>query len=253
MTGQERREAILRHLEMNERARVGDLARCLGVSTVTMRGDLSMLESTGYVVRLHGAVVLSRNAAAEIAFVERRQRHGGAKERIGEAAALLIADGDAVILDAGTTTLEIARRIKDRENLLVLTNGLDIAMELSHAPGIEVVMLGGRLRKTALSFSGAIAEEMLAAYRFDKLFLGVDALTLENGIVSENEGEARLNRAMVEIAAQVVAVTDSSKIGLRGIYHVAAFAEIDRLVTDSDLPEAYREALRRHRVDLTVV
>ncbi|MBB3951312.1 transcriptional repressor AgaR [Aureimonas jatrophae] len=253
MTGQERREAILRHLEMNERARVGDLARCLGVSTVTMRGDLSMLESTGYVVRLHGAVVLSRNAAAEIAFAERRQRHGGIKERIGEAAALLIADGDAVILDAGTTTLEIARCIKDRENLLVLTNGLDIAMELSHAPGIEVVVLGGRLRKTALSFSGAIAEEMLAAYRFDKLFLGADAISIENGIVSDNEGEARLNRAMVQIAAQVVAVADSSKAGQRGIYHVASFDEIDRLVTDDALPDAFRSEMRRRRVDLTLV
>lgn len=253
MTGQERREAILNYLRCNERAQVGDLARRLNVSTVTMRGDLSMLESTGYVIRLHGAVVLSRHAAAELAFAERRQRNGSVKERIGEAAALLISDGDAVILDAGTTTLEIARRLKDRENLRVLTNGLDIAMELSHAPGVEVIMLGGRLRKTALSFSGSLAEEMLAAYRFDRLFLGVDALTLESGIVSENEGEARLNRAMVQVVEQVVAVTDSTKAGQRGIYHVAAFHEIDRLVTDADLPETYRDALRRHRVDLTLV
>lgn len=253
MTGHERRETILRHLERNERARVGDLARLLDVSNVTIRGDLSLLERNGYIARLHGAAILSRNSAAEIAFAERRYKHGGAKERIGAAAAAMVRDGDSIILDAGTTTREIARRIKDRQHVLVLTNGLDIAMELSHAPGIELIILGGRLRKSALSLSGPSAEEMLRAYRFDRLFLGVDAMTSEDGIVADNEGEARLNRAMVEIADEVIAVTDGSKAGRREPYRVAPFARIHRLVSDESLPDAFRETLREQGVALTIV
>ncbi|OHV07550.1 transcriptional repressor AgaR [Kushneria phosphatilytica] len=251
MTGQERREAIVRYLAAHERARVDDLAQHLGVSVVTIRSDLRLLENAGYVVRMHGVVVLSQNTAAEIAFAERRQKHSGVKGKIGAEAARLVNNGDSIILDAGTTTLEIARHLKQHEALLVMTNGLDIAMELSHAPGVEIIMLGGKLRKTALSCSGAEAEASLSHHRFDRLFLGVDAMELTRGLTTDHENEASLNRAMIAIADEVVAVTDSSKADRKSVYLVSNFDGIDRLVTDDQLPDAYIEALRHeHHVEV---
>ncbi|MDW5377529.1 transcriptional repressor AgaR [Halomonas sp. HP20-15] len=253
ITGQERRESIIRHLAIHERAKVDDLAALFNVSTVTMRGDLRFLEEAGYVARLRGTVVLSQNTAAEIAFAERRQKHGSDKGRIGMAAAKLVSDGESIILDAGTTTLEVARHLKQHESLLVMTNGLDIAMELSHAPGVEIIMLGGRLRKTALSCSGTQAESSLANHRFDKLFLGVDALEMNRGLTTDHENEARLNRAMIAISDEIIAVTDSSKIGRKSVHLVTNPDGIDRLVTDNRIPDEYVRFLHdEHDVEIIV-
>ncbi|MGM8929903.1 transcriptional repressor AgaR [Salinicola halophyticus] len=251
MTGQERREAIVHHLAKHERIRVDELASHLEVSAVTIRSDLRLLEEAGYVLRMHGVVVLSQNTAAEIAFAERRKKHSGVKGRIGAEAAKLVKDGESIILDAGTTTLEVARHLKQHEALLVMTNGLDIAMELSHAPGVEIIMLGGRLRKTALSCSGAEAEGSLAHHRFDRLFLGVDAMELNRGLTTDHENEASLNRGMIAIADEIVAVTDSSKAGRKSVHLVSTFDGIDRLVTDDQLPDSYTDTLRqKHNVDV---
>ncbi|HET7314204.1 transcriptional repressor AgaR [Salinisphaera sp.] len=241
--GVERRDAILSYLWRHQSARVGALAEMFDVSTVTVRADLSSLETAGMVVRLHGAVRLSKSAESELAFAERRRANGAAKARIGAAAAALVQEGDSIALDAGTTTLEIARRLKEREALIVVTNGLDIAMELSHAPGVEIVMLGGRIRKSALSFSGREAEDSLSLYRMDRLFLGVDAFDIGVGLTTDHESEARLNRAMIAAAGEVVAVADSSKFGRRALNLVAPVERLDHLITDTGIPAETGAAL----------
>ncbi|WP_428649497.1 transcriptional repressor AgaR [Photobacterium satsumensis] len=249
----ERRMEIVNVVNREGKARVEDLAEQFDVSSVTIRSDLSFLEKNGYVVRSHGAAIPNTGVIAELTVQEKRRQNAGSKSLIGQAAAKLIKSGDTVILDSGTTTREIASSLKALEDVVVMTNGLDVAMELASAPGIEVLMSGGVLRKNALSFSGSQAESSLKNYRFDKVFLGVDGFDLRAGITTHNEQEASLNRLMCEISEQVIAVADSSKFGKRSCHMIREFGNIDILVTDSDLPEDYLQGLREMKVEVIIV
>ena len=249
----ERRMEIVNVVNRDGKARVEDLAAQFDVSSVTIRSDLSFLEKNGYVVRSHGAAIPNTGVIAELTVHEKRRQNAGIKSLIGQAAAKLIESGDTVILDSGTTTREIASSLKSLEDVVVRTNGLDVAMELASAPGVEVLMSGGVLRKNALSFSGSQAEHSLKNYRFDKVFLGVDGFDLRAGITTHNEQEASLNRLMCEISEQVIAVADSSKFGKRSCHMIREFGNIDILVTDSDIPEDYVQGLRDMKVDVIIV
>ncbi|MGF1715518.1 transcriptional repressor AgaR [Photobacterium chitinilyticum] len=249
----ERRMEIVNVVNRDGKARVEDLAAQFDVSSVTIRSDLSFLEKNGYVVRSHGAAIPNTGVIAELTVHEKRRQNAGIKSLIGQAAAKLIESGDTVILDSGTTTREIATSLKSLEDVVVMTNGLDVAMELASAPGIEVLMSGGVLRKNALSFSGSQAEHSLKNYRFDKVFLGVDGFDLRAGITTHNEQEASLNRLMCEISEQIIAVADSSKFGKRSCHMIREFGNIDILVTDSDIPEDYVQGLREMKVDVIIV
>ncbi|EGR0771284.1 MULTISPECIES: transcriptional repressor AgaR [Vibrionaceae] len=249
----ERRMEIVNVVNRDGKARVEDLAAQFDVSSVTIRSDLSFLEKNGYVVRSHGAAIPNTGVIAELTVHEKRRQNAGIKSLIGQAAAKLIESGDTVILDSGTTTREIATSLKSLEDVVVMTNGLDVAMELASAPGVEVLMSGGVLRKNALSFSGSQAEHSLKNYRFDKVFLGVDGFDLRAGITTHNEQEASLNRLMCEISEQVIAVADSSKFGKRSCHMIREFGNIDTLVTDSDIPEDYVQGLREMKVEVIIV
>lgn len=249
----ERRMEIVNVVNRDGKARVEDLAAQFDVSSVTIRSDLSFLEKNGYVVRSHGAAIPNTGVIAELTVHEKRRQNAGIKSLIGQAAAKLIESGDTVILDSGTTTREIASSLKSLEDVVVMTNGLDVAMELASAPGIEVLMSGGVLRKNALSFSGSQAEHSLKNYRFDKVFLGVDGFDLRAGITTHNEQEASLNRLMCEISEQVIAVVDSSKFGKRSCHMIREFGNIDILVTDAGIPEDYLAGLREMKVEVIIV
>lgn len=249
----ERRMEIVNVVNRDGKARVEDLASQFNVSSVTIRSDLSFLEKNGYVVRSHGAAIPNSGVIAELTVHEKRRQNAGIKTVIGQAAAKLIHNGDTVILDSGTTTREIASNLKTVEDVVVMTNGLDVAMELASAPGVEVLMSGGVLRKNALSFSGSQAEAGLKNYRFDKVFLGVDGFDLRAGITTHNEQEASLNRLMCEISERVIAVVDSTKFGKRSCHMIREFGHIDTVVTDSDIPEDYLQGLRDMKVDVIIV
>ncbi|EPQ9917489.1 transcriptional repressor AgaR [Vibrio vulnificus] len=249
----ERRMEIVNVVNQNGKARVEDLAAQFDVSSVTIRSDLSFLEKNGYVVRSHGAAIPNTGVIAELSVQEKRRQNSGVKSLIGQAAAKLIENGDTVILDSGTTTREIASSLKSLEDVVVMTNGLDVAMELASAPGVEVLMSGGVLRKNALSFSGSQAENSLKNYRFDKVFLGVDGFDLRAGITTHSEQEASLNRLMCEISEQVIAVVDSTKFGKRSCHMIREFGNIDILITDSQIPEDYLQGLREMKVEVIIV
>ncbi|MEQ4925375.1 transcriptional repressor AgaR [Proteus hauseri] len=249
----ERRMEILDMVNQKGKARVEDLAELFKVSSVTIRSDLSFLEKNGYIVRSHGAAIPNTGFIAELSIHEKRGQNAGIKSLIGKAAATLIKDGDTVILDSGTTTREIATHLKSRENVVVMTNGLDVAMELANTTGVEVLMTGGVLRKSALSFSGSQAENSLRNFRFDKVFLGVDGFDLRVGITTHNEQEASLNRLMCDISETIIAVADSTKFSKRSCHMIRDFGEIDVLVTDSGIPEEYIQELKDHKIEVIIV
>src|ERR687886_3030570 len=146
MSAERRRDQILAYLSVRDRTPVSELSQMLGVSEVTVRKDLDLLEAQGVLTRIHGGAVVSGRGRLELFFATREQQHLEEKRRIARAAAALIQSGQRIFLDASTTALQVARLIKDRENLTVVTNGLYTALELNFSPGITTIVVGGTLR-----------------------------------------------------------------------------------------------------------
>lgn len=238
----ERRSDILALLQQKGSCRVEALAQHFNVSSVTIRSDLNSLEQQGYITRSHGFAVLNTRLIAELSIADKRTHYPELKQRIGKCAASLLKANESVIFDSGTTTKAIASHLGDLP-LTVLTNGLDIAMELVACPNVEIRMTGGVLRKNAMSFSGIMADNNLRHYRFDKVFLGVDGFDLQKGITTFNEQEAHLNRLMCEVAEQVIVVADSSKFGQYSRFIICQADQIDVLISDDKLPKQYQHYL----------
>ncbi|WKE65884.1 transcriptional repressor AgaR [Gallaecimonas kandeliae] len=253
MNSIERRHDIVQWALKEGRVEVEALAARYGVSTVTIRTDLNQLHDKGLLVRARGGAVASNKITRELSVSEKHQERLDTKRRLALAAAKEIREGEAIILDSGTTTAEVALCLHHFKRLVVMTNGLNVAQNLVDAPGVEVLMTGGTLRKKSMSFYGRQAEESLLRYRFDKVVLGVDGFDFHAGITTHFEYEAILNRQMCDLAREIVVVTDSSKFNRAGVHQIRAFGEIDTLVTDSGIPDSFAQALKDAGVKLVIV
>lgn len=251
---EERRRRILEILETQERVTVEELVGRFGVSAVTIRGDLDALSAVGAVVRSHGGA-LKRIEARDEPITVKETLHHAEKTRIAQAALRMISDGETIILDSGTTTVEIARQIKtsDFQALNVITNALNIAMELANLPHVRVIMIGGLLRQMAFSLVGPSAEHALRGLHADRLFLGVDGLDPEIGLMTPDVLEAKLNAIMIEIAREVVVVADSSKFQRRSMSVIAKLDKVNKLITDNNAPPEMLAALRTRNVEVLAV
>ncbi|MBI2914740.1 MAG: DeoR/GlpR transcriptional regulator [Firmicutes bacterium] len=243
MLAAERQKSILKLLENTGSVEVSDLSRHYQVSVMTIRRDLASLEAQGQVTRTHGGAVLNRSTTFELSYNAKQDLRAGEKRRIGERAALLVRDGDTVILDAGTTTLEIAKRLDRRRNLTVVTNSLPIASELAGSRNIALIITGGLLRETSLSLVGPLAQQAVAALNADLAFIGVDGISAERGISTPDMVEAQTKRAMISAASRVVVVADQSKFGSVALATIAPIASVDVIVTDGALPADFAKAL----------
>lgn len=174
----------------------------------------------------------------------KRARHVAEKERIGRAAAGLVRPGDSILLDSGTTTVQIARFLPDDEDITVVTNDFGVLSALASKNKINVVMVGGMLRRKNMAFYGSQAEATIDALLIDWLFLGVDGFDVEGGITTHYEPEAILNRKMASVAKRVVAVTDASKFGRTCLHRIVGVEEIDLMISDSSA-SAYFDSLER--------
>jgi DeoR family transcriptional regulator of aga operon len=242
LTGQ-RRATILKALTENASVHVSELAKQLNVSAVTIRSDLSALEAQGLAIRSHGSAMLARMPPTEHTVSQKDALNHEQKERIGALAASLVKPGENIIIDSGTTTLSLARHLRDAQNVTVMTNGLNIAWELANAPGVDLILTGGLLRKQSLSIQGLQAEACLHAYSFDKLFLGVDGFDLQFGLTTHHEAEASLNHKMVERARKVIVLADSSKFGVISLHRIVQLDRIHTIVTDANISPQYRDGL----------
>ncbi len=247
-----RHEQLLVHLSANDRASVAELSRVLGVTEVTVRKDLEQLQAQGLITRVHGGAVISGRGQLERRLVAREQEHQAEKRRIARATADLIQSGQRIFLDASTTALYVARLIKDRRDLVVVTNGLYIALELSYCEGISTLVLGGSLRPRSNSLVGNLTEEPIRRLRLDLGIFGARGVTGRDGLMEGDLDEAQLKHSLVRASATVVGVVDSSKFGARYLNAFALPDEIHRLITDAQAPEAAVAELRAHgvRVDL---
>ena len=217
MLNEERRRVILETLSRDGRVLVGDLAKQFDTSQVTIRKDLDILQAHGRIHRTHGgALPMLQGALEDPTLLEKEKLHRRIKQRIAMAAARGVQEGQVLILDSGTTTTAIARSLRHFQNLTIITNAVNIAVELS-GTSIEVILTGGTLRKNSFSLVGPIAEETLHRLNADILFLGVDGFNVHHGLSTPNLLEAKVNHAMMEISKQTVAVCDSSKFGRRSL------------------------------------
>lgn len=255
LLAEERRRKILMLLETEGRVTVNDLVRRFDVSTVTMRADLDILAENGALVRSHGGAVRRLDPVQDYSVAFKETIHHAEKVRIGQAAAGLLKPNQTIILDSGTTTLQVARHIKQQKlkGLTVVTNALNIANELVDAPNVSLIMLGGILRQVSNSFVGPQAERMLAALHADHLFLGVDGLDLEVGPTTPDILEAELNSLMIAVSTEVTIVADSSKIGRRSLSTIGSLSAIHRLITDDRIAPEAAQAIQARGLELIVV
>lgn len=250
MTRAERLDGILTALASQGSVSVSELTETLGASPATVRRDLRLLEEQKLLSRSHGGAV-GNGVLYELPVRYRGGRHAEAKSRIGDAAAERIAGAETVGLTGGTTTTQVALRLRAR-TLTVVTNAVNIASELVISETIRLVVTGGVARPASYELIGPLAERALEGLNLDLIFLGADGVNA-SGVTTHDEIEAQTDRKMVERAARVIVVCDSSKFGRSALSSICTLAEIDELITDVDAPATELEALRSAGVEVIQV
>jgi DeoR family transcriptional regulator of aga operon/DeoR family fructose operon transcriptional repressor len=251
----ERQDRIARIVEERGRARVTDLAASFGVSVVTIRKDLLVLEDERRLVRTHGGAIAATRDRPELAFDIRDRLQSDEKSRIGAIGASLVSDGESVSLDASTTALYLARHLKARswQQLTVVTNGILIASELAGQPGIVVLMPGGRVRWEALSLIGPLGSSVYKKINIQKAFVGAAGFTIESGLSDAMEEEAQIKRSMVAAASEVVAIIDHTKWGRASSATFCRTNRIRTVLTDLEAPPEIVGAVRGLGIDVRLI
>jgi DeoR/GlpR family transcriptional regulator of sugar metabolism len=239
----ERQQFILAHLNRNGRASVAELSQMFGVSEVTIRADLQALVAGDLIVRTHGGAVLTTRAP-ELSLTLRRQQQVDAKERIGVAAAELVANGDAVFLDASSTALALARALRTRRDLTILTHSLVVAQSMLDSSGVTVVMTGGTLQRETVSLMGTDGLAILRKYNLKTGFFGAHGLSFPEGLTDVSAGEAEVKRQVVSLCRQVVALIDATKWGRVGPASFACPQDLHVIITDTQAPSGLVEQAR---------
>ncbi|GHE33799.1 DeoR/GlpR family DNA-binding transcription regulator [Sphingobacterium griseoflavum] len=248
MNNVERHQYIIRRIAEEGHVAVVDLCKALKVSSVTIRKDLQFLEDEMLLSRTHGGATGVNPYQKDRTINEKVQLHADAKKRIGMEAAKLVEPNDSIIIASGTTMQFFAREIVPQGGLTVITSAINVTMELIKHEEVEVIQLGGAVRKTSSSVMGSYAEELLADFFCSKLFLGVDGIDADFGITTTNAQEALLNRKMMEAAHQVIVLADSSKFDRKSLGKIAALAKIDMLISDA-IPVKYQQFCDNFGID----
>lgn len=255
LLGEERRRKILEYLEKDGRVTVEKLVKSLGVSAVTVRGDLDALSRAGSLVRSHGGAVRPLNPVQDYPVEVKATIHHAEKERIGRAAAKLIQPGQTIVLDSGSTAAEVAACIKSLKiaPLTVITNALNIARLLADVQNISLIMIGGILRQVSGSFVGPQAEAMLRDLHADHFFLAVDGFDPQVGPSTPDILEAQLNGLMMQVSREVTVIADASKFGRRSLSVIGEIGRIHRVITDKRVADEMAAALRDRGIEVTIV
>jgi DeoR family transcriptional regulator, fructose operon transcriptional repressor len=250
----QRRQAILEKLSESQEMSVIDLSRHFGISEVSIRRDLEHLEQTGLLQRKHGGARMTQHASI---FEARLYQNVEVKRAIGKSAAQLIQPGDIIMLDSGTTVLELARHIPDtlleEGALTILTRSLMIASEFRLRRQTRLMVLGGIYAHDYDDFVGEPVERALQRLHVQKLFLGADGVSLERGFTTDNILEAGLYQKMVESADWVIVTADSSKIGVNKLQSILSIGAVHTFVTDDAAPEPFINALREQGIEVILV
>jgi DeoR family transcriptional regulator of aga operon len=248
-----RRSEILKLLEKQDNISVTALSKMYGVSEVSIRNDLTHPEHKGLLIRTRGGAIKKQPVNFDLSLNQRLRKAFSEKQKIGKKAVEYIREGDTIVMDSGSTTLQIAKNLDKFKQINLITNSLPIADAVADFEGVEVIIPGGILRSDMRSLIGPMAERNLLNYNCDIAFLAVDGVDCNNGISTPVLYEATFSRTMIEISNKVIVVTDSSKFQKRSFVKITTLDKIDVLITDKGIPAEDRETLEKMNIDLVLV
>jgi DeoR/GlpR family transcriptional regulator of sugar metabolism len=244
LSGLERQNQIMQLLACKQRIRVTEICETFEVSEATARRDLEALAVQGKLQRVHGGAIPVGRAAPELPLLERCLEQASEKERIGKAAAAMVNNNETIFLGSGTTVLEVAKNIREHKGLTVITNSLPVINALSGLPEILVIVLGGMLRDSELSFIGHITEQALAEVRAEKVFIGTRAISLDQGLTNDYLQETMTDRAILKAGREVIVVADHSKFGRVATALLAPIESVHTIVTDEGTQQDFLDAVQ---------
>jgi len=230
------------------------LSKRFVISEVTIRNDLIHLEKQNMLIRARGGAIKVKHyrTGMDSSSTDKQMEYLLEKQHIAQAAVKLIGEGDTIVLDSGSTTTEIAKKLGSFKNLTIITNALNIAGILAAHEGVRIFMPGGFLWKRSLSLVGALADENFEKFYCDKLFLGVDGFDTTHGLSTPNSEEAHLNQVMIKIAKQVIVVADSRKFERRRFAFIGSISDVHMVITDSGIKEDDKNRLEKNGVKVIV-
>nr|WP_293687280.1 MULTISPECIES: DeoR/GlpR family DNA-binding transcription regulator [unclassified Spirosoma] len=252
MLPNQRRDKILELLKEDGSAKVVDLARIFKVTEVTIRQDLEKLEKDGLVIKEHGGAYLKNVEDQVRTFSLGNQENIDKKEAIANKCLEFIESGDSIILDSGSTTTEIAKKLRGYKNLTVITNALNIALILGAEPGIEVIMTGGEFKPPTLSLTGQKAADFFKGINVQKLFLATAGISLKSGLTYPSISDLVVKKAMIDAADTTYLVADSTKIGKSAFASLGALSLIDYIITDAGIEEKHKQVFHDNEIELII-
>ena len=248
----ERQKQILSMLSKQGRLSVAEICEQFSISEATARRDLEALAEQGKVQRVHGGVIAIEQAPPELPILQREGEQVDEKSRIGRVAAELISHGETIFLGSGTTVLEVAKNLRERKNLTVLTNSLPVLNALAGIKDITVVSLGGQLRESELSFIGHITEQALAELRVDKVVMGTRGVSLEHGLTNDYLPETLTDRAILKIGREVIIVADHTKVNRVSTALLAPLTAMHIFVTDARADTKFVQSLKKQGIQVVM-
>ena len=254
MLAVERRSQIEQIITDEKSVLVVDLAKQFDVTTETIRGDLLKLEKQGVLVRTYGGATLAGASGSELGFKERDTVNAEAKQRIGKRAAEMIRSGETIFLDASTSALYLARNLKEKRGLTVITNAAGVMAELADCENIRLICTGGQYSAKNMSYSGRYAEKMLREnLAANKFFFSCRGVTLSRGLIDATEDESELKRAMLECSDSAIFLCDHHKLGKMGVPVIASLDKLDTFITDVRLDNEWSKTLEDCDVNVITV
>ncbi len=254
MLAVERRSKIEQIIVENKSVLVPELAKQFDVTTETIRSDLEKLEKQGVLVRTYGGATLVETKDADMEIHERETVNFEGKQSIGKRAAEMINDGETIFLDASTSSLHVARNIKNKKGITVITNAQKVVLELSECSDIRVISTGGILHQKNMSYIGRIVEDTIrSTYFANKVFFSCRGVTLARGLMESTEAEAQIKKAMIECSESAIFLCDKKKLGRLGVPVISSLSGIDCFITDIKLDEEWNKALEDNDVRLITV
>ena len=253
MLAEQRRHRILRELQRNGQIRTVKLAEDFAVSEVTIRSDLEILDKKKRLIKIHGGAIAMPLDSPSAAFDERMQQNFDAKRRIAQAAAQMISDNQSLIFDSGSTLMQVAMHMPQVDHVVVATTAMNIAQHLMYRPGLDVHMIGGRVFPSTVSTIVSDLDRAVGGLVAHQAIIGAHAIDPAFDVVDVNEDVARTKRNLFRMARRVILVADSSKWDIEATSKAFSCAQVDIIITDTDMPKSIRARLDKLGVEVRYV
>ena len=245
----ERKNEILDKLRAEQRVLVSDLAEYYHVTEETIRRDLDKLEKEGYATKTYGGAILGNSTKTDLSYTIRNKTNVDAKNQIAAIASRLIEDGDHLMLDDSSTSLYLAKKLKEKKGLTVITNSVELVVELSGVEGWTIILTGGRLKPESLALVGDQTQQSLRRYHVDKAVMSCKGIDLESGVTDSSEFHSQTKQSMLRCAKTRILILDSSKFDKISFIDIAPLDVFDTIVTNAAPSKAWLDYFADHNIE----